>query len=334
MRMRALLLREQKPVEEGPLSFSELPAPNPGPGQVLLRVLACGVCHTDLHIAEGDLPLRKSPVILGHQVVGEVVEVGPDVSRLEKGQRVGLAWLGWACGTCKFCQSGQENLCPNAQFTGYTLDGGFAEYALAHADFAYPLNLPFTPEKTAPLLCAGIIGFRALRLSEIEAGGRLGLYGFGASAHLAIQVARYWGCDVYVFTRSQEHKELAWELGAKWVGNPTDRPPEELDAAVIFAPAGPIVHEALRSIRPGGIVVAAGIHMSPIPETPYHLIYGERVLRTVANATRRDGLEFLELAAAIPVEPNVEVYPWEEANAVLSSLKAGKIRGSAVLVID
>jgi len=332
--MRALLLREQKPVEEGPLSFAELPTPEPGPGQILIRVLACGVCHTDLHIAEGDLPLRKSPLVLGHQVVGEVMEVGPGVSRLEKGQRVGLAWLGWTCGTCKFCQKGQENLCPNAQFTGYTLDGGFAEYVLGYADFAYPLNLPLPPEKIAPLLCAGIIGFRALRLSGIEPGGKLGLYGFGASAHLAIQVAGYWNCDVYVFTRSQEHKDLAWELGAKWVGNPTDRPPDELDAAVIFAPAGPIVHEALRSIRPGGTVVAAGIHMSPIPETPYHLIYGERVLRTVANATSRDGLEFLELAAAIPVEPNVEVYPWREANTVLSSLKAGKIRGSAVLIMD
>lgn len=333
MRMRALLLREPKPVEEGPLSFAELPIPEPGPGQILLRVLACGVCHTDLHIAEGDLPLRKSPIVLGHQVVGEVVEAGPNVSRWEKGQRVGLAWLAWACGQCEFCQRGQENLCPSAQFTGYTVDGGFAEYALASADFAYSLDFPLPAEKIAPLLCAGIIGFRALRLAGVEQGGNLGLYGFGASAHLAIQVARYWGCDVYVFTRSEEHKKLAWELGATWVGNPKDRPPEALDAAVIFAPAGPIVHEALKSVGPAGTVVAAGIHMSPIPETPYSLLYGERVLRTVTNATRRDGREFLELAAKIPVEPKVEVYPWTEANAVLSALKHGKIQGAAVLTV-
>lgn len=332
--MRALLLREQRPAEEGPLSFGEKPVPRPGPGEILVRVLACGVCHTDLHIAEGDLPRRKTPVVLGHQVVGEVAELGPGVRRFQVGERVGLAWLAWACGKCRFCQKGQENLCPTAQFTGYTVDGGFAEYALAHADFAYPLPFRFPPEKLAPLLCAGIIGYRALRLSGIEPGGRLGLYGFGASAHLALQVARFWGCLVYVFTRTDLHKKLAWELGASWVGEPTDRPPEDLDAAVVFAPAGWIVQEALKSVGPGGTVVAAGIHMSPIPETPYALIYGERVLRTVANATRQDGQDFLKLAETIPVIPEVEIHPWTEANSVLLALKQGRVRGSAVLKIE
>jgi propanol-preferring alcohol dehydrogenase len=332
--MRALLLREQKLVEEGPLSFADLPIPRPGPGEILLRVLACGVCHTDLHIAEGDLPLRKSPVVLGHQVVGEVVESGLAVTRFRPGDRVGLAWLAWACGRCPFCLRGQENLCPQAHFTGYTVDGGFAEYTRACADFAYPLSGNFPPEKWAPLLCAGIIGYRALRLSGVEQGGRLGLYGFGASAHLVLQVARHWNCEVYVFTRSAEHKALAWELGARWVGESRARPPLELDAAIIFAPAGWIVPEALKSTRPGGTVVCAGIHMTPVPEMPYALLYGERTLRTVTNATRQDGEEFLALAQRIPLDPAVEVRSWEEANAVLLALKRGEIRGAAVLKVS
>lgn len=333
MKMRALLLREQKPVEEGPLSFSELPVPKPGPGQILVRVSACGVCHTDLHIAEGDLPLRKSPVVLGHQVVGEVVETGPGVFAPKEGDRVGLFWLAWACGECDFCRRGQENLCPNAQFTGYTVDGGFAEYALASADFALPLPKDLPPEEEAPLLCAGIVGYRALKFSGAQRGEILGLYGFGASAHLVIQVARFLGIRTFVFTRSPAHQEQAKELGAEWVGAPKDRPPVPLNAAIIFAPAGWIVPEALSSIGPGGTVVLAGIHMPPIPEMPYRLLWEERVVRSVANATRADGMEFLRLAKEAKIRPEIQAFSWKEANAVLLRLKRAEIRGAAVLQV-
>ncbi|MEN3010141.1 MAG: zinc-dependent alcohol dehydrogenase family protein [Candidatus Bipolaricaulaceae bacterium] len=329
--MRALLLREQKPAEEGPLVFAELPVPEPGPGQILVRVRACGVCHTDLHIAEGDLPLRKSPVVLGHQGVGEVAALGPGVARFRPGQRVGFFWLAWACGQCSFCRRGQENLCPQARFTGYSVDGGFAEYALVFADFAFPLPEGAPPVEQAPLLCAGLVGFRALRLSGAQKGDLLGLYGFGASAHLVIQAARFLGMRVYVFTRSPEHREQARELGAEWVGGPGERPPEPLDAALVFAPAGWIVPEALRSTRPGGTVVLAGIHMSPIPEMPYRLLWEERAVRSVANATRQDGEEFLRLAQEAGIRPEVQVFPWEEANAALLRLKRAEIRGAAVL---
>ncbi len=331
--MRAFILREQKPVEEDPFFFVEEPIPQPGPGQILVKVRACGVCHTDLHIAEGDLPLRKSPVILGHQVVGEVVELGPDVQRFRPGQRVGLAWLAWACGECHYCRRGQENLCPNAQFTGYTVDGGFAEYTVAYADFAYLLPQKDPPEQLAPLLCAGIIGYRALRLTGLAQEGRLGLYGFGASAHLVAQLARALGLSVYVFTRAPTHKELARELGAKWVGEAQERPPEPLDAAIIFAPAGWIVPEALKSVGPGGTVVLAGIHMTPIPEMPYPLVYGERGVRSVANATRKDAEEFLGLAKRARIRPIVEVLPWEEAGVGLVRLKRAEVRGSLVLSV-
>lgn len=329
--MRALVLREQRPAEEGPLRCAELPIPEPGPGQILLRVLACGACHTDLHIAEGDLPLRKSPVVLGHQVVGEVVALGPGVAGFREGQRVGLFWLAWACGKCKFCRRGQENLCPEAQFTGYTVDGGFAEYARAFADFALPLPEEEPPEEQAPLLCAGVVGFRALRLSSAGAGEILGLYGFGASAHLVLQCARFLGLRVFVFTRSLAHQEQARELGAEWVGGPRDRPPEPLDAAIVFAPAGWIVPETLLSTRPGGTVVLAGIHMTPIPEMPYRLLWEERVMRSVANATRMDAHEFLSLAKNAKIRPEIQVFPWTEANAVLLRLKRAEIRGAAVL---
>lgn len=329
--MRAWLLREPKPAEDRPLELSELPTPAPGPGEILVRVAACGVCHTDLHIAEGELPLRKKPVVPGHQVVGYVEALGPGTGRFQVGARVGVAWLHWACGECSFCRRGQENLCPNAKFTGYHVDGGFAQYIKVPEAFAYPIPQGFSDEEAAPLLCAGIIGYRALRLSGIEGGGNLGLYGFGASAHLAIQVARYWGCQVFVFTRSPAHKELAKELGAKWVGEAQDAPPEPLDSAIIFAPAGQIVPLALKAVRPGRTVVLAGIHMSPIPEMPYALLYGERVLRSVANATRRDGEEFLALAEKIPVRTEVEVYPFSLANEALLKLKRREVRGAAVL---
>lgn len=332
--MRAWVLKDPKPAEEGPLELGELSRPEPGPGEILLRVKACGVCHTDLHIAEGDLLLVKTPVVLGHQAVGCVEKLGPGATRFSLGERVGVAWLHFACGKCDFCRRGQENLCPNAKFTGYHVDGGFAECLVVPEDFAYSIPANFSDLEAAPLLCAGIIGYRALRLSGIEPKGNLGLYGFGASAHLAIQVANYWGCRVFVFTRSPKHKELARELGAAWVGEAEVRPPEPLDAAIVFAPAGWIVLHALESVRPGGTVVLAGIHMTPIPELPYRLIYGERVLRSVANATREDGVEFLRLAGEIPIRPEVEVFSFSEANEALLRLKRREIRGSAVLHIQ
>ncbi len=332
--MRAWILKDPKPVEERPLELRELPDPEPASGEILLRVQACGLCHTDLHLAEGDLPLVKTPVVLGHQAVGYVEKLGPGTTRFSLGERVGVAWLHCACGECDFCRRGQENLCPNAKFTGYHVNGGFAEYLVVPEDFAYPLPPNFSDFEAAPLLCAGIIGYRALKHAGVEPGGRLGLYGFGASAHLAIQVANHWGCRVFVFTRSPHHQKLARELGAAWVGEAGDKSPEPLDGAIVFAPAGWIVPHALESVRPGGTVVLAGIHMTPIPEMPYRLIYGERVLRSVANATREDGVEFLRLAGEIPIRPEVEVFSFSEANEALFRLKRREIRGSAVLHIQ
>lgn len=331
--MRAMLLTRQAPVEERPLELREVPLPEPGPGEVRIRVSVCGVCHTDLHITEGDLPLKKQPLILGHQIVGRVDALGPAVGRFRLGERVGVAWLYFACGECRYCLRGRENLCENALFTGYHVDGGFAEYTVAPEAFIYPIPEGFSDEEAAPLLCGGIIGYRALRLSEAGSEDVLGLYGFGASAHVTIQVARHLGCEVYVFTRSQEHKELARALGAAWVGESGDLPPKPLDAAIVFAPAGWIVPKALGALDKGGTLALAGIHMSPIPEFPYELIYGERTLRSVANATREDGEVLLSLAAEVPVRTEVEVYELAEANEVLLRLKERRVQGAAVLKI-
>jgi propanol-preferring alcohol dehydrogenase len=326
-----MILRVPRPAEENPLEPADLPVPEPGPGEVRLRVLACGVCHTDLHLAEGELSLPRLPLVPGHQIVGLVDAVGAGVSGIKLRQRVGVPWLYWADGQCESCHRGQENLCPNALFTGKDVDGGFEEAMLAPADFVYPLPAGFPDEQAAPLLCAGVIGYRSLRLSEIEPGGRLGLYGFGASAHVTIQVARHWGCQVYVFTRSEDHQRHALDLGAAWAGQAQDRPPAPLDSAITFAPAGWLVPHALGALRPGGTLAINAIHMSPIPEMPYDLIYGERTVRSVANATRRDALELLQLAAEIPIHTDVELYPLAEANAVLRRLKRAEIRGAAVL---
>ena len=338
-----MILRVPRPAEENPLELADLPVPEPGPGELRLRVLACGVCHTDLHLAEGGIPLPRLPIVLGHQVVGVVEAVGPDLTPGATGQarssaglvgsRVGVPWLHWACGRCDYCRRGQENLCPNARFTGQHADGGFAETMVAAADFVYPIPAGFADEQAAPLLCAGVIGYRSLRLSEIEPGGRLGLYGFGASAHIAIQVARHWGCQVYVFTRSEDHQRHAMSLGAAWAGQAQDSPPALLDGAITFAPAGWLVPQALRALRPGGTLAINAIHMSPIPEMPYDLLYGERTVRSVANATRRDALELLRLAAEIPIHTEVELHPLAEANAVLRRLKQAGIRGAAVLTV-
>jgi propanol-preferring alcohol dehydrogenase len=332
--VEAMILKGARPVAEGPLEAAELPVPDPGAGEVLIRVSVCGVCHTDLHTVEGDLELKKCPLVPGHQAVGRVERLGEGAERLAVGERAGVAWLSWACGECAHCERGLENLCEGARFTGYHVDGGYAQYLVVPEAFAYPLPEAFSDEEAAPLLCAGIIGYRALRLSGAEPGGRLGLYGFGASAHLTIQVALHKDCEVYVFSRSEAHRALARRLGAAWVGRAEDVPPKKLESAIIFAPAGWIVPEALRALDRGGTVALAGIHMSPIPPLDYaeHL-YHERTLRSVANSTRRDGEEFLKIAAEIPIKTETTLFPLREANQALQALKASQINGAGVLAI-
>jgi propanol-preferring alcohol dehydrogenase len=331
--MKAMLLRGPRPVEERPLCLEEVPTPVPGPGELLLRVMACGVCHTDLHIAEGELPSHKLPLIPGHQIVGVVEGMGAGASRFHIGERVGVPWLSWACGECPFCHKGRENLCPHARFTGYDIDGGYAQYAVVSEAFALhmPPNLPHL--QAAPLLCAGVIGFRALRLCEVKGGENLGLFGFGASAHIVLQVARHQGCRVYVFSRSQEHRHLAKGLGAAWMGQAGEEPPQKLHSAIVFAPAGKIVLDALNALEKGGTLALAGIYMTPIPEMDYSHIYYEKTIRSVANATREDALEFLRLAAEIPVRTQVQTFPLEKANEALRLLKHGEIQGAAVLEV-
>ncbi len=318
-------------IETNPLAFTEVPSPAPGNGEVLVRVRACGVCRTDLHVIEGELPPRKSPIIPGHQVVGIVEKLGENARRFAIGARVGVAWLHRTDGTCEYCRSGAENLCDNPVFTGYTVDGGFAEYISAPEDFVYEIPEGFPDEQAAPLFCAGIIGFRSLRLSGIKPGGRLGFYGFGAAAHVAIQVARHWDIEVYASTRDARHQKLALELGAVWAGGTFDEPPKKLDAAIVFAPAGEIVPAALKALKKSGVLVLGGIHMSPIPSFNYELLYQERVIRSVANNTRQDGEDFLRVAAEIPVRTHVQIFPLQEVNRALNALKNDAIRGAAVL---
>ncbi|MEW6718592.1 MAG: zinc-dependent alcohol dehydrogenase family protein [Chloroflexota bacterium] len=332
--MRVMRLKAPGAIETAPLELTEVSIPEPGPDQVRLRVTVCGVCHTDLHIAEGDIHPPKLPRILGHQVVGVVDALGSEVRQPSLGRRVGLPWLYDACGECAFCQRGEENLCPQARFTGFHVDGGFGEFVLASAKYVLPLPEGISDEQTAPLLCAGIIGYRSLRKSDMLPGERLGLVGFGASAHLSIQVAHHWGCEVFVFTRSPEHRRHARELGAAWVGGVEDDIPEMLDRAVIFAPVGSLVPQMLTKLRPGGILVLNAIHMSPLPEMPYELIYGERTIRSVANATFQDGVEFLRLAVEIPIRSTVQRYSLEEANRALDDLKHSRFNGEAVLCVS
>ena len=316
--MRAMVLE----APGRPLVERELPEPKAGPGQVLLRVRACGVCRTDLHVVDGELPDPKLPLVPGHQVVGVTRE----------GRRLGVPWLGWACGECRYCTSGRENLCDFARFTGYTLDGGYAEWVVADLRFCLAIPRAYDDVRAAPLLCAGLIGYRALRLAGD--GERIGLYGFGSSAHLVAQVARWQGRRVFAFTRPGDEgsQVFARQLGAVWAGGSDERPPEELDAAILFAPAGELVPAALRLLAKGGTVVAAGIHMSDIPGFPYELLWGERSVRSVANLTRVDGREFLELAPRVPVRADVETLPLSEANDALERLRTGRVRGSLVLV--
>jgi propanol-preferring alcohol dehydrogenase len=331
--MKACLLNSPARIETNPLQFTDVSVPNPEKGEVLICVHACGVCRTDLHVIEGELPPRKSPVIPGHQVVGVVEKLGEASRRYAIGARVGVAWLHHTDGMCEYCRRDEENLCDNPTFTGYSVDGGYAEYVVAPDDFVYAIPDGFPDEHAAPLLCAGIIGFRSLRLSGIKPGGRLGFYGFGAAAHVAIQVARYWNATVYASTRDARHQKLAIELGAAWAGGTFDAPPEKLDAAIVFAPAGEIVPAALAALRKGGALVLGGIHMSPIPSFSYDLLYQERMIRSVANNTRKDGEDFLRIAAEIPIRMHTQVYPLSDANRALNALKNDAIEGAAVLRI-
>jgi len=303
-----------------------------GPGRLLLKVNACGVCRTDLHVADGELPHPRLPLVLGHEVAGTVVDVGPGVQRFAVGQGAGVPWLAWTCGECGYCRSGKENLCAGALFTGYTVDGGYAEYMVADERYCFPLPEGYSAAEAAPLLCAGLIGYRALvRAGQAE---RLGVYGFGAAAHIVAQVARWQGRRVFAFTRPGDATAQAFarDLGAVWAGDSTEAPPEELDAAIIFAPVGALVPAALRAVARGGTVVCAGIHMSEIPAFPYELLWGERTVCSVANLTRRDGEEFLALAPKVPVRTEVEKFPLARANDALGRLREGRLRGAAVLV--
>ena len=325
--MRAAVLENSK----HPLVLKDVPEPALAPGHVLLRVRACGVCRTDLHIVEGELPPLRSPLIPGHQIVGDVVAG----SEIAPGTRVGVSWLGGVDGSCPYCTKGLENLCDAPTFTGYSVDGGYAEYALARADFVYPLPDALNDLDAAPLLCAGIIGFRSLRVAGVEPGERVGLFGFGASAHLAIEVLKHWGCEVYVSSRGASHRELAATLGAKWVGAETEKPPVRLDRAVTFAPSGDVVIAALSSLRKGGVVAINAIHLDRIPQFDYDsLLWGERQIRSVANMTRADSRDFLEIAAKIGLKPKVTVFPLEKANEALEAVKKDQINGAAVITIE
>jgi alcohol dehydrogenase, propanol-preferring len=317
-----------------PLRVAEVPVPEPGEGQLLLRVHCCAVCRTDLHVVDGELPHPSLPLIPGHQIVGTVEKINGHGGSFAVGDRVGVPWLGWTDGECRYCLSGRENLCENARFTGYQIDGGYAEYALADARFCFPIPEGFPDLQAAPLLCAGLIGHRSLRFAgDAE---RLGLYGFGASAHIVAQVAAHEGRRIFAFTRAhdEEAQEFARELGAEWAGSSEEAPPEELDAAIIFAPVGALVPAALRAVARGGTVVCAGIHMSDIPSFPYEILWGERSVRSVANLTRQDGLDFLALVPEVPVRTEVVPFALEEANEALDALRGGHLRGAAVLVVD
>jgi alcohol dehydrogenase, propanol-preferring len=328
--MKAAVLNSPQDISKRPLHIAEVPRPELVPGHVLLRVRACGVCRTDLHIVEGELPSRRKELIPGHQIVGDIVDGA--TSEFPIGTRVGVSWIGGIDGTCWYCKKNMENLCDNPVYTGYTINGGYAEYALARADFVFELPPELDDLQAAPLLCAGIIGFRSLRVAGVEPGERVGLFGFGASAHLAIAVLRAWKCEVYVSTRGDSHRKLASSLGAAWVGNEVDKPPVELDRAVTFAPSGDVVIAALASLRKGGVVAINAIHLDRIPEFDYdRLLWGERQIRSVANMTRTDARDFLQIAASINLRPKITVFPLDQANESLAAVKNDSIDGAAVI---
>lgn len=330
--MRAMVLKEQRPFEGSALVREQRVAPEAGPREVAIAVEACGVCRTDLHIVEGEV-LARLPVVPGHQAAGRVVGVGEGVAGFRLGDAVGVGWLASTCGQCRFCASGRENLCEEATFTGRDRDGGYAEQMTARAEWVYRLPVGFSAKEAAPMLCAGIIGYRSLKLSGIRPGGRLGLFGFGASAHLAIQVAHHWGCSVYAFSREARHRDLAISMGAIWAGETQDQPPVALDAAVTFAPSGEVVAAALQRLDRGATLAVNAIHMTPIPSLEFERLSGERALRSVQNFTRRDADEFLALAAALPIRAETEVFPLERADEALGRIQRGEVRGAAVLEI-
>ena len=327
--MRAMVLEQVRQ----PLKLQEHAVPEPDPGQVLLEIRACAVCRTDLHVVDGELPHPKLPLIIGHEIVGRVIRLGERASRISTGARVGVPWLGWTDGVCSYCMAGQENLCVRARFTGYTLDGGYAEYTVADERFCIPIPESYSDADAAPLLCAGLIGYRSL----VRAGGakRIGIYGFGAAAHILAQVALYQGREIYAFTRPGDERaqQFARSLGAAWAGGSGQRPPEELDAAIIFAPVGALVPAALAAVRPGGTVVCGGIHMSDVPSFPYELLWGERTICSVANLTRKDAEEFMTIAPKVPVHTTTQLFPLEQANEALERLRSGQLEGAAVLNI-
>lgn len=329
--MKAMQLLQPAAIDQAPLTMAEIDLPQPGPGQVRLKIHTCGVCHTDLHIVEGDLTLPRLPTIPGHQIVGTVETVGEGVTRHKPGDRLGVPWLYETCGQCGYCRAGKENLCEDIRFTGMHADGGFAEYMVVNEKFAYPIPDIFSDIEAAPLLCAGVVGYRSLQLSRVQPGQRLGLYGFGASAHIIIQIACHWNCEVFVFTRSEHHRQLAKSLGAVWTGSAQDDPGTVMNSSIIFAPAGWLVPEALRVLDKGGTLALGGIHMSPIPEMPYDLLWHERTIQSVANSTRQDVIDFLQVAAEVPVKTEVELFELDQANEVLRSLKRSQINGAAVL---
>jgi alcohol dehydrogenase, propanol-preferring len=331
--MKAMVLREPAAIDTSPLALSEVTIPEPAAGEVLVEIIACGICRTDLHVVEGELSEKLREVVPGHQVVGRVVRAGENAKKFSLGSRVGIPWLHRTCGRCEFCTRGRENLCPNALYTGWTANGGYAEYVVAPEQFVYPIPNTFSALAAAPLLCAGIIGFRALRLAELQSGDTLGIYGFGAAGHVCIQVALHWGMRVVVSTREEKHRKLAGELGAEWVGGAFDDPPVPLNAAIVFAPAGELVPAALKNLKRGGTLVLGGIYMSPIPSFPYDLIYWERKIRSVANNTRQDGFDFLRVAAEIPIHTQVQLFSLDQANQALQTLKRDGIRGAGVLTV-
>jgi alcohol dehydrogenase, propanol-preferring len=333
--MRAMVLHEPAPISSGPLRAERWPLPEPGPGEVRLRVRCCAICRTDLHVIEGELPRQRLPLIPGHQAVGVVEALGPGCTRVRPGARVGVAWLRSTCGRCEYCRAGRENLCETARFTGYHEHGGYADYAVVPEAFAYEIPDAFDDRHAAPLLCAGIIGYRALRRSELPAGGALAIFGFGSSAHVVLQIARARGCRVYAVSRGGRHLEHARALGADWAGEDVSGLPEPVDSAILFAPVGDLVPPALAALKKGGTLALAGIYMSPVPALDYerHLFY-ERTLRSVTANTRQDGLDLLAEAAAIPIRPDVTAYPLAEANRALQDLKADRIAGTGVLLMD
>ncbi len=333
--MKTMVLENIAPIDTSPLKLKEVETPQPAAGQVRIKVSCCGICRTDLHVIEGELPQQKLPVIPGHQIVGVVDAVGERCNRLKEGNRVGIAWLRGTCGQCRFCRSGRENLCESQRFTGYHADGGFSQYALVREDFAYEIPEQFEDVEAAPLLCAGIVGYRSLKRAELPDGGTLAIYGFGSSAHVIIQIALNRGCDVYVVTRGESHRKLAKAMGAKWVGAAAEDMPVKTDSSIIFAPAGELVPPALEKLRKGGTLSLAGIYMTPIPKMDYekHVFY-ERDIQSVTANTRADGRELLAEAAKIPIRPRTTTYPLAEANRALQDLKNDKIDGSGVLIVE